>query len=355
MQPIDLDPLPGNLRKADELTYREIAGLDRDRTVCVCAVSALEVHGPHLPIGSDLHQAAWMADETARRFAERHGDWTVLTFPPIPIGTDELPLPGSFNTPARVYYRVVLAFGKQLARAGFRYIVLMNAHGGPRHAAALETACRRISRRHGVSMITPSIRALHRMVTGEAFEQVEERIGRRLRDDEREGLLSGEHAGAWETSWYLAQRPELLSPEYKSLLEGHPPEVRFLSALGRGFGGGLERIGRPEGGRRARELVGALSQSIGWLLNARSGYGREGTRVTYKGWPAVASPEVGRAYSELPVEMCLEDLEAVIEGRLEAKEVRSIASDPAIIQPWFFRVVAVSVAAAVLFIGWALS
>ena len=355
MQPIDLDPLPGNFRNADELTYREIAALDRDRTVCVCAVSALEVHGPHLPIGSDLHQATWMADETARRFAERHSDWTVLRFPPIPIGTDELPLPGSLNTPARVAYQVVLAFGKQLARAGFRYIVLTNAHGGPRPAAALEAACRRISRRYGISMITPSIRALHRMVTGELFEQVEERIGRRLRDDEREGLLSGEHAGTWETSWYLAQRPELLGPEYKNLPGDQPPQVGFLAALGRGIGGGLERIGAPEWGRRVRELVGALARSIGWLMNARSGYGRGGERVTYKGWPAVASPEVGRAYAELPVEMCLEDLEAVIEGRLEPKEVRSIASDPAVIQPWFFRVVAVSVAAVVLFVGWAIS
>jgi creatinine amidohydrolase len=355
MQPIDLDPLPGNLRSADELTYSEIAALDRDRTVCVCAVSALEVHGPHLPIGADLHQAAWMAEETARRFAERHSDWTVLRFPPIPIGTDELPLPGSMNTPHRVLYRVVLAFGKQLARAGFRYIVLTNAHGGPRHAAALEAACRRISRRYDVSMITPSIRALHRIVTGQLFEQVEERIGRRLRDEERAGLLSGEHAGTWETSWYLAQRPELLGPDYKKLPEERPPQLRFLTALGDGFGGALERIGRPEGGRRIRTLVGSVSGSLGWLLNARSGYGREGERVTYKGWPAVASPEVGRAYAELPVEMCLEDLEAVVDGRLEAKEVRSIASDPALIQPWFFRVVAVSVAAGVLFVVWALS
>ena len=37
---------------------------------------------------------------------------TLARFPPIPIGTDELPLPGSLNTPARVAYRVVLAFGR---------------------------------------------------------------------------------------------------------------------------------------------------------------------------------------------------------------------------------------------------
>jgi creatinine amidohydrolase len=345
---------PINLRAADELTYTEIEALDRDRTVGFCAVSALEVHGPHLPIGSDLHQAMWMADETARRFAERHRDWTVLRFPPLPIGTDELPLPGSVNTPARVVYRVVLAFGNQLARAGFRYIVVTNAHGGPRHAAALEAACRRVSRRHGIAMITPSIRALHRMVTGQTLDAVEERIGRRLTDDERQGLLSGEHAGTWETSWYLAQRPELVSPEYKSLSEDHPPKLPLLAQLGERLGGRLERMGRTKTGESLRQTFGALSGSLGWLLNARSGYGRDGERVTYSGWPAVASPEVGSAYAEIPVEMCLEDLEAVVEGRLDPQEVRSIASDPVLIQPWFFRAVAVAILGGVLVAGWLL-
>jgi creatinine amidohydrolase len=345
---------PINLRDADELTYSAIESLDRDRTVAFCAVSALEVHGPHLPIGSDLHQAIWMADETARRFSERHPDWMVLRFPPLPIGTDELPLPGSVNTPARVVYRAVLAFGNQLARAGFRYIVLTNAHGGPRHAAALEAACRRVSRRHGIAMITPAIRALHRMVTGQTLDQVESRIGRRLDDDERRGLISGEHAGTWETSWYLAQRPHLVAPEYKTLGVDEPPKLGLLASIGERLGSWLERWGKAEAGSRLRMTLVSLSGSVGWLLNARTGYGRDGERVTYKGWPAVASPEVGRAYADLPVEMCLQDLEAVVEGRLDAREVRSIASDPAIIQPWFMRVAAAVAIGAVGIAAWLL-
>ena len=38
------------------------------------------------------------------------------------------------------------------------------------------------------------------------------------------------------------------------------------------------------------------------------------------------------------MELCLEDLEAVTEGRLDALDVRSIASDPLLIQPHFPRV-----------------
>lgn len=332
---------PPNFRNVDELTWQQLEALDRDRTVCVCAVSALEVHGPHLPIGSDLHQACWLADETGRRFAVDHPDWTVLRYPPLPIGTDELPLPGSINSPPRTVYRVVRALGDQLARAGFRYVAITNAHGGPRHAAALEAACRRVSRRHGIAMFSPAIRALHPMVSGKKFAEVEALIGRELGSDERRGLISGEHAGTWETSWYLAQRPDLVAPEYKSLAEDHPPPLRWLERLGRRLGGqpATEADPASEGALSLGQLLVTLAGSLGWLLNARTGYGRGGARVSYSGWPAVATADVGRAYAELPVRMCLEDLEGVTSGRLDPLDVRSIASDPFVIQPYFPRVV----------------
>ncbi len=355
MEAIEPVSKPANMRNADELTYTDIGSLPKDRTVCFCAVSALEVHGPHLPIGADFHQAVWMADETARRFAERHPDWTVLRYPPLPVGTDELPLPGSINTPPRVAYEVVLAFGGQLAKAGFRYIVLTNAHGGPRHAAGLEAACRKISRKHGIYMITPAIRALHRMVTGQTLGEVERRIGRTLTDEERSGLLSGEHAGTWETSWYLAKRPELVTPDYKNLGSDAPPRLAPLAAAGERLAGWVERSGREATASTIRTTFNGLAGSFGWMLNARSGYGRDGKRVSYQGWPAVATPEVGAVYADMPVEMCLDDLEAVIAGRVAPSHVRSIASDPVVIQPWFFRVVATAIGATVLFLAWALS
>jgi creatinine amidohydrolase len=342
---------PYNLRNADELSYADLERLDRDRTVCFCAVSALEVHGPHLPIGADLHQACWMADETGRRFAERHPDWTVLRYPPLALGTDELPLAGSINTPAAAVYRVVRAFGEQLVRAGFRHIVLTNAHGGPRHAAALEAASIRISKKHGVAMIAPSIRALHRMVSGQALEEVEAFIGRPLTESERQGATSGEHAGTWETAWYLAKRPELVAPEFKSLEADEPPRWRPLARLGEW----LERRSRakPESqGLALHEVMTSLSGAIGWMLNARFGYARGGERTTYKGWPGVASRELGEAYAELPVRMCLEDLEAVVEGRLDPTEVKSIASDLLLIQPGVLRWLLIGAGVLALVLVW---
>lgn len=326
-----------NLRNADELSYRELGRIDRDHTIAFCAVSALEVHGPHLPIGADLHQAEWMADETARRFAERHPDWLVLLYPPLPIGSDELALPGSIPSPARTVYQVVRAFGEALARAGLRFIVITNAHGGPRHAAALEAAARRISRRRGIAMIAPSIRALHKLVSGAALEEVEAYLGRPLTAEERQGTTSGEHAGTWETAWYLARHPEWVDPDWQELGPDAPPAWRPLALMGSWLERRTKRADAAEQdtGKRlpAHEVVKSLAEGIGWLLNSRFGYGRTGPPVSYHGWPGIASAELGAAYAELPVRMCLEDVEAVTAGRVDPSEIRSVASDPILIQP----------------------
>ena len=87
------------------------------------------------------------------------------------------------------------------------------------------------------------------------------------------------------------------------------------------------------------DALEALAGSVGWLRNAKNGYGRPAGAdpVSWSGWPAAAAADLGRAYAELSVRACLADLEAVVSGRASAAEIRSIASDPAFIQPNFWR------------------
>jgi creatinine amidohydrolase/Fe(II)-dependent formamide hydrolase-like protein len=317
--------------QAAELTYTKVRGLDMSRAVCFQPVSALEVHGPHLPLGMDLYMARWMAEETGRRFAAAHPDWTVVQLPPLPLGTDELPLAGSMNASQRTVYGALLAHGRSLVRAGYRYIVLTNGHGGPRHAAALEHACRKISKRQGVHMFTPSALALHRIITGQRFEPVEGLIGRPLSDAEKHGLLSGEHAGSWETSFMLAENPGLVETNWRELKLDKPPAFKPLVQLGeRLIGWQTRRGGDPA---KLKEMFDGIGGGIGWLLNARYGYG--GATVTYHGDPSVASAEVGHAFREVMARDCLEIVEAVTSGRQRAADVRSIASDHTPIQPHF--------------------
>ncbi|MCX8073123.1 MAG: creatininase family protein [Candidatus Binatia bacterium] len=330
--------------RGEELTYTKLQALDFGRTICFQSVSALEVHGPHLPVGMDLFMARWMAEETARRFSETHPDWTVVLLPHLPVGTDELPLPGSVNVKPHTFYRLLWDQVRSLVEAGYRYIVLTNGHGGPRHAAAIENVCRRMSRRYGVSVFSPSILALHRIISGQRFAEVEAVLGRALSAEEREGLLAGEHAGGWETAFQLAADVKTVEPTWQSLQRDEPPKWGPLVRFGEWWIARRECKGLS--GEKLREMIGGLAGSIGWLLNARYGYA--GPAVTYKGTPAVASAELGRAFREVMVRDCLEIVEQVTGGSLPAESVRSIASDHTVIQPLFFRRVGLAALAVLL-------
>ena len=338
----------GDVLHAEDITYTQVRAFDPERTIAFLPVSALEVHGPHLPLGSDVFTARWMAEDTAKAFAAAHPDWTVVRFLPLTLGTDELPLSGSMNATQREVYRVLLAHGASLAQAGYGYVVVTNGHGGPRHAAGLEAACREVSRRHSIEMFTPSIAVLYGIVTGQRFDRLETVLGRPLTAQERSGLLHGEHAATMETSLILAERPELVDPVYRQLGLAGPPPFRPLAALGVPLAGLLGR-GDPQRQARVQEMVRALAGGIGWLLNARYGYG--GPEVTYEGDPSAASAELGHAIRQVAVEDCLALVESVARGERRAVEVRSIASDPAVLHPLFLRRAALAVGAvAVLFL-----
>ena len=283
-------------------------------------------------LGMDVFMARWMAEETGRQFGARHPDWTVVQLPALDARDRRASLRGSMNVRS-VPHAALLGQGRSLARAGYRWVVVTNGHGGPRHAAALEAACRTVSRRTGIAMFTPSILVLHRIITGQRFGRLEQLLGRRLDDVERRGLLAGEHAGGLETSFMLADRPELVAPDHRSLGLLSPPPWRPLAALGERVIGWLERRGhRPE---TLRTAFDGLAGSIGWLLNTRFGYG--GAEVTYKGDPSIASPELGHAFRALLAEDCLALTEEGVAGRMRATDVRSIASEHVVIQPTFWR------------------
>ena len=103
------------LLQAQQITYTDVQKLRKDRSIAFLSASALEVHGPHLPLGMDMFMARWMAEETARRFAEANPEWDVVVYPHIPLGTDELPLPGSMDGTQQTVYRALLAHGASLA------------------------------------------------------------------------------------------------------------------------------------------------------------------------------------------------------------------------------------------------
>ena len=71
----------------ENLGYHELDRLDREKTIFLLSVSLLEEHGPHLPFGVDIFIAEYMVDLLIKAIAEKHPDYTIVRFPPLPVGS----------------------------------------------------------------------------------------------------------------------------------------------------------------------------------------------------------------------------------------------------------------------------
>ena len=110
----------------DELTASDWArAQERAAYTCVLPIGILEKHGPHVPIGSDLIQAReWAARATRIEYA--------VVFPDFFYGqiNEARHQPGTFALPSRVVWDLLDATCEEIARNGFKKIVIVNSHGG---------------------------------------------------------------------------------------------------------------------------------------------------------------------------------------------------------------------------------
>src|SRR5574341_1333277 len=96
------------VRELAQLTWQEVGGTDRERAVAILPVGAIEAHGPHLPLGTDVIIAEAMARTGADKLSARGMDVLLLpplAYTPAPFAAD---FPGSLSLdPAAVTSLVV--------------------------------------------------------------------------------------------------------------------------------------------------------------------------------------------------------------------------------------------------------
>ena len=110
----------------DELTAADWPkAQERAAYTCVLPIGILEKHGPHLPMGSDLI----MVRELSARAAKQE---YAVVFPDFFYGQiyEAQHQPGTFALPSRVVWDLLDATVEEIARNGFRKIVIVNGHGG---------------------------------------------------------------------------------------------------------------------------------------------------------------------------------------------------------------------------------
>jgi creatinine amidohydrolase len=248
------------VHRLEEMSTPALDALDRDRTLVLLPVSPLEEHGPHLPVGVDAF--------AARHFAEALAERITAARPGLVGRAGPDPAPGLVHVRHRRHGRIrqrvvrdaVVDYGASLARAGFRWIVVANGHGGPGHLVALEEASAIVSRRHRVTMASVSGYLAWQFLRGRYLPAIEDALGRGLSAEERAAFADDAHGGLWETSLMLWLRPDLVANDYRDLPAARYSLARRLVPNYPLRGGGQGYVGPSGAGRsclRTRDQRGA--------------------------------------------------------------------------------------------------
>jgi creatinine amidohydrolase len=169
----------------------------RPDALALLPVGAVEAHGPHLPLATDVI----IAEATARRAAaalEARGA-EVAVAPAIAYAVTDYAagFAGTAGIPAAAARAHVEAVVRALHGAGFARVCLVNAHLEPAHVETLRAAAAAA----GAALADPT----------------ERRFARTLTEEYKRGAC---HAGRYETSLVLAERPELVHDARRA---GLPP------------------------------------------------------------------------------------------------------------------------------------
>ncbi|CAN5399435.1 creatininase family protein [soil metagenome] len=116
-------PLPS---RWDELTASDWNNaLVKSNYTCILPIGILEKHGPHVPIGSDLIRVREYAARATKQ------EYSVV-FPDYYFGqiNEAKHQPGVFALEERVVWDLLEATCNEIARNGFKKIVIINGHGG---------------------------------------------------------------------------------------------------------------------------------------------------------------------------------------------------------------------------------
>lgn len=237
-------------RRLDELTAPEVGRRLSTDSIIIIPLGAVEQHGPHLPVNTDLVVATAAAEAVVERVGQREDVWLL---PPLAYtkSNEHAWSAGTVWLSATTLLAVLDDIGRSLAMTPAKRVLFLNGHGG--NSSLVAMANRELRLRHG-------------LMTFLAHPHVPADQGGASDPGE---LGMGVHGGMDETSVMLHLRPDLVN---MAAARRHVPDTMA--------GNRYVRFGGPV--------------SFGWLSNDFSEEGVIGD-------PTGASPEIGRLMFERAV------------------------------------------------------
>jgi creatinine amidohydrolase len=230
-----------------ELTWPEATTALADAVVILPA-GAIEAHGPHLPLDTDVVIAMENARRAGELLAQAH---PVVIAPPLSYGVSYVGgcFAGTTPVPPTALSHALSEILVTLLDNGAAAALITNAHLEPAHYEALAEAAERVTGMTQKPVALPDLR--------------EPRWAGRLSDEFQQGMR---HAGAYETSLMLAVRPDAVRrdmlPHLIPYLIDLPAALRSGARTFADAGGDLGYFGDPSmaTAEEGERLFAALAQ-----------------------------------------------------------------------------------------------
>lgn len=241
----------------DELTASDWdLALERSSQTCILPISILEKHGPHAPMGTDVFHVR----EYAERATERE---YAVVFPDYIYGQvfEARQTPGTIAIPSKLILELLQATCDEIARNGFKKIMIINGHGGNPDMIRYFVQTQLERRRDYVVYF-------HVPGTDPVFAE-------KVKEMRKSDAATDQHAGENETSSMLYLMPDLVH---------------------------LDRATQESGENQARLKLPNVYTGIWWYANYPNHYAGEGAKAT---------EELGKLRVEHSVDNVVNTLKAI--------------------------------------------
>lgn len=174
-----------------EMASTDFKGADTASWIAVLPVGAIEQHGPHLPLATDMLIGEHLL-EAALAMMPDDVPVTALPFQAVGKSNEHISSPGTLTLSWRTALQAWIEIGESVHRAGVRKLIVVNSHGG--NAALVDIVAQELRVRLDMLVVAASW----------------------MRLGVPEGLFGGEeraygiHGGDIETSLMLHFRPDLV-------------------------------------------------------------------------------------------------------------------------------------------------
>lgn len=205
------------------MTFQEVQKLNKDKTILLLALSPIETHGPHLPLGTDLIISEKLLLKYKEKIEKKYPDYTVIKVPSLPFGSSLLPVEGSLEIKTRLLEKTLYNYIEQLAKIGFKYLFIIDNHGGPTHQMAVQAVTNKVYKKYNFYAIDLFNYFFRLMI-----EKDRELLDRLESEDIQYGDDTDLHAGSNETSLLLYLSKEDVG-KYQDLKDSTIPSFNGFS------------------------------------------------------------------------------------------------------------------------------